>query len=107
MVRKNTYLNIDDSMIERIEDKQNLNNTDPALIVQERESFNLLIEYIKSMDKRYTEVIVLKYYYDIILFTIIVGVCIYEHLECYVTWPCTGYSGVFAHIQFRSFVYNK
>ena len=64
MVRKNIYLNIDDSMIERIEDKQNLNNTDPALIVQERESFNLLIEYIKSMDKRYTEVIVLKYYYD-------------------------------------------
>jgi len=63
MLRKNIYLNIDENITERIEDKQNPNNTDPALIVQERESFNLLIDFINSMDKRYREVIILKYYH--------------------------------------------
>ena len=64
MVKKNIYLNIDDSIIERIEDKQNMNNSDPSLIVQEKESYKLLTDYINSMDKRYKEVIILKYYYD-------------------------------------------
>lgn len=64
MVRKNIYLNIDDKMIEKIEDKQNMNTKDPSLIIQEKESFNLLIDYINSMDKRYREVIILKYYHD-------------------------------------------
>lgn len=64
MSKRNMYLNINEDTVERMEDTINSYNIDPSKIVQDKESFNVLIDYINSLEPRYKEVMILKYYHD-------------------------------------------
>lgn len=56
IMNSTTYLNIDEDCAENVEDTINLNNRNPLKIMQGRESFELLIDAVKSLKPIYRDV---------------------------------------------------
>lgn len=58
------YLNNDEEFINEIEDNLNRHNFDPLKLVQDKEIFNCLVQYINELEPIYRDCLVLKFYHD-------------------------------------------